>query len=139
MKPIYGQGNIEYWSGKVREKSGNFKLKILWEPCIKKGRAKNISKQIANEHLSNVLESQDQTTIQSVHSKPISDFESGEKTKKALAKQKAIEIYKKSQSHKSKERKTVAAKHNSKSSKSTIKSDTRKVLSQHNLSESDDD
>ena len=103
---------------------------------IKKARVKNISKQIANEHLSNVLEPQDQTALQSAHSKHIS--ESDEKTKKALAKQKAIEIYKKSQSHKTKERKTVAAKHNSKSSKSTKKSDTRKVLSQHNLSESDD-
>ena len=100
---------------------------------------KNISKHITNEHLSNVLESQDQTTLQSVPTKPISDFESVEKTKKALAKQKAIEIYKKSQSYKSKERKPVAAKHNSKSSKSTKKPDTRKVLSQHNLSESDDD
>ena len=113
--------------------------KVPKAKTIKKGRVKNISKQIAHEHLSNVLESQDQTTLQSVHSKLISDFESDEKTKKALAKQKAIEIYKKAQSHKSKERKTVAAKQNSKSSKSTKKSDTRKILSQHNLSESDDD
>ena len=113
--------------------------KVPKAKTIKKGMVKNISKQIANEHLSNALESQDQTTLQSVHSKLISDLESDEKTKKALAKQKAIEIYKKSQSHKSKERKTVAAKHNSKSSKSTKKSDTRKVLSKHNLSESDDD
>lgn len=104
--------------------------KVPKAKTIKKGRVKNISKQIANEDLSNVSESQ---------AKLISDFESDEKTKKALAKQKAIEIYKKAQSHKSKERKTVAAKQNSKSSKSTKKSDTRKILSQHNLSESDDD
>ena len=30
----YNQGKMLSDQGKIREKSGNFKFKILWEPCL---------------------------------------------------------------------------------------------------------
>ena len=66
------------------------------------------------------------------------DSEIGENEKKALAKQKAIEIYQKTKTRKRKQTKSSTPKACS-TKKSSIKTNKRTVLTKHNLSESDED